>query len=89
MTSPWDATANTVQVLRGEEHNIVSVSCSPPVGDEDRFSIVFETSDRRSLRLRLPGNQLEALGRVLLDLANERQVLNNLTPAKRVDVEVA
>jgi hypothetical protein len=87
--NPWDAAARDVTVLRSEEHNIIGLSVSPPVGDDDRFSITFETSDRRSLRVRLPGDQLQALGLVLLDLANERQVVNDLPPTKRIGAEVA
>jgi hypothetical protein len=87
MTSPWDAAADTVQVLRGEEHNIVGVSVSPPAGGDDRFSITFQTSDRRSLRVRLPATEMQSLGRVLLDLAEER--FSTSTKSTPNDLEVA
>jgi hypothetical protein len=71
--SPWDGGNHEVQVLRAEEHCIVGVYVSPPAsGDDDRFAIEFRTDGGRTLRVRLPGDHLEALGQVLLDLAKER-----------------
>jgi hypothetical protein len=69
MSSPWDGPDREVTVLRGEEHAIIGVHVSPPVGDDGRFSITFETSDRRSLCVRLPASQLQGLADVLHDLA--------------------
>jgi hypothetical protein len=88
MTSPWDAPANAVQVLRGEEHNIMSVHVVPPDAS-GRLAIEFRTDGDRCLRVYLPGGQLQSLARVLLDLANERQVNQNGSPTKRIDVEAA
>jgi hypothetical protein len=52
-----------------------------PLGDDpddDRFSIGFQTATGRTLRVRIPGDQLAALGRVLLDLAEERRLHGDL-----------
>jgi hypothetical protein len=47
----------------------------PPDDDPDdgRFSIGFQTATGRTLRVRMLGDQLAALGKVLLDLAEERR----------------
>jgi hypothetical protein len=59
-------------MLRGEEHDIVGVHVCPPVGDDPRFAIEFRTDGNRTLRVRLPGDRLQALADVLHELARER-----------------
>jgi hypothetical protein len=59
----------------GVEHTIVNVHVwMPPADDvsDDRFAIGFVTESGRCLRVRLPGEHLAALGKLLLELANER-----------------
>jgi len=59
-----------------DEHEIVGVHVSLPPNDDDddpRFAIDFVTVTGRTLRVRLPADQLEAIGRVLLDMAGERR----------------
>ena len=58
----------------GGEHEIVGVRVElPPAGDDDdRFSIFFETSTGRTLRVRLPVKELERLARCLFEAAAER-----------------
>jgi hypothetical protein len=48
----------------------------PPADDpdDDRFGVGFVTSTGRCLRVRLPGDQLEALGELLLGLVRERRL---------------
>jgi hypothetical protein len=82
--NPWDAAARDVTVLRGEEHNIIGVHVSPPAGDDDRFSIEFRTTGDRVLRVRLPGDQLQSLARVLTELAEERA--SGLLPSHKPDI---
>jgi hypothetical protein len=72
MSSPWDAASDTVQVLRAEEVSIIGLNVSPPIGDDPRFAIEFRTTGDRVLRVRLPGDQLQSLARVLTELAEER-----------------
>jgi hypothetical protein len=60
----------------GVEHTIVGVHVYMPPADDpddDRFSIGFVTPTGRCLRVRLPGERLAELGKILLDLAKERQ----------------
>jgi hypothetical protein len=60
----------------GGEHPVIGIHVYMPPNDDpadDRFSIGFQTATGRTLRVRLPRDQLEALGRVLLDLAAERR----------------
>jgi hypothetical protein len=80
--NPWDAAARDVTVLRSEEHNIIGVNVSPPVGDDDRFSIEFRTTGDRVLRVRLPGHVLIDLARVLTELAEERFRNAAITPVE-------
>jgi hypothetical protein len=57
------------------EHEIVGIHVyQPPVTDvdDDRFAIGFVTASGRCLRVRLPGEHLAALGKLLLELAAER-----------------
>jgi hypothetical protein len=68
MASPWEP---EVSVVRAEEHEIVGVKVIEP-GAEDRFGIEFTTDDNHVLRVMLPAAQLQALVRVLSELANER-----------------
>jgi hypothetical protein len=83
---PWDGCERQqVRLVRlrdhlppttdGGEHPIVNVHVyMPPDGDpdDDRFAIGFQTATGRTLRVRLPADQLAALGKVLLGLAQER-----------------
>ena len=58
------------------EHTIVGIQIDlPPAADpdDDRFSIDFQTEEGRVLRVRLPADQLAALGQCLLDAAAERR----------------
>ena len=79
--NPWDAAARDVTVLRSEEHSIIGVHVIPPdaSGDDDRFSIEFRTTGDRVLRVRLPGDQLQSLARVLTELTGERELVGNPT----------
>jgi hypothetical protein len=64
-------------VSDGGEHTIVGIHVYLPPADDpddDRFAIGFQTATGRCLRVRMPRDQLEALGRVLLDLAQERRL---------------
>ena len=59
----------------GAEHTIVNIHVYLPPADnpdDDRFAIGFVTETGRCLRVRLPGEHLAALGKLLLELANER-----------------
>jgi hypothetical protein len=52
----------------GGEHPIVGIHVYMPPNDDpddDRFSNGFVTATGRTLRVRLPGDQLAALGKVL------------------------
>jgi hypothetical protein len=83
MLNPWDS--HEVTVLRsgdhlpptsdGGEHPIIGIHVYAPDDDpdDDRFAIGFQTATGRTLRVRMPGEQLVALGKVLLDLAEERR----------------
>jgi hypothetical protein len=79
MLSPWDdqEQANQIQVIRDEgEHIVVGISVTTPRdadSDDCRFGLEFRTAGGRTLRLRLPVEQLAALGHVLLDLAELRR----------------
>jgi hypothetical protein len=79
--SPWDQ--QEVRLLRDEgDHAVVGVAVHAPPEDDpdDRFALAFETSDHRTLRLRLPGDQLVALGETLLRLAQARRCLRQDGP---------
>jgi hypothetical protein len=54
----------------GGEHPVVGIHVYMP---DDHFSVGFVTATGRTLRVRLHSDQLAALGRVLLDLAEERR----------------
>jgi hypothetical protein len=82
MTSPWDAAARDVTVLRSEEHSIIGVHVVPPAGGDDRFSIEFRTTGDRVLRVCLPGDQLQSLARVLTEVAGERLFNSEQEPVK-------
>jgi hypothetical protein len=82
----WDNDPVIVRLLRSPEqlpptsdnaeHPVVGIHVYMPPADnpeDDRFSIGFQTVTGRTLRVWLPRDQLEALGRVLLDLAAERR----------------
>ena len=58
-----------------EEHVIVGVTVYPAEG---RFALGFETEGGRTLRLRMPWDRLEALGKALLDLAEERRLAGDV-----------
>jgi hypothetical protein len=68
--------------MRGD-HVVTSVAVLTPAANDpdDRFSLAFETSDHRTLRLRLPGAQLVALGTLLLQLAEARRSIRGPTTA--------
>ena len=55
----------------GEEHGIVGVIVYET---RSHFAVGFRTASGQTLRIRMPADQLEALGRVLLDLAEERRL---------------
>jgi hypothetical protein len=55
----------------GEEHPVTGVTVYLAT---DRFAIGFRTESGRTLRVRMSSDQLAALGRVLLDLAEERRL---------------
>jgi hypothetical protein len=57
------------------EHTIEHIQvCGPPASDpeDDRYSLTFQTSTGRCLRIRIAGEHVAALGRALLALAQER-----------------
>jgi hypothetical protein len=74
MHNPWDGNGSDcgITVLRGEEHCIISMNVSAPVSgsDDPRFAIEFTTNGGRTLRVRLPADQLGELANALLELAN-------------------
>jgi len=73
-------------VSDGGEHEIVGIHVfMPPASDsdDDRFAIGFQTATGRTLRLRLPGDQLAALAKVLFDLARERHQYSLSTSGER------
>jgi hypothetical protein len=59
-----------------EEHAIVAVHLCDSIGAADpfdeRFVISFTTASGRTLRIRLPASELQALGEGLLRMARER-----------------
>jgi hypothetical protein len=63
-------------VSDGGEHPVVGHVYMPPAGDpaDDRFSLTFHTATGRCLRVRLDADRLEELGKLLLDLAEERRL---------------
>jgi hypothetical protein len=82
LETPWDGCQREqVKLLRspdelpvpsdGGEHPIVGIHVYMP---DDHFSIGFVTATGRTLRVRLHSDQLAALGKVLLDLAEERRL---------------
>jgi len=81
LETPWDGCQREqVRLLRsrdelpvcsdGGEHAVVGIHVYMP---DDHFSIGFVTGTGRTLRVRMHSDQLAALGRVLLDLAEERR----------------
>jgi hypothetical protein len=78
MPTPWDGCEHEIRLLRDEEHLIIGIDVftSPDDDpDDDRFAIGFRTATGRTLRVRLPGDQLVALGETLLRLAHARRGL--------------
>jgi hypothetical protein len=59
-----------------EQHEIVQVCLCDSIGADDplddRFIISFTTASGRTLRIRLPASELQALGEGLLRMARER-----------------
>jgi hypothetical protein len=59
-----------------EDHLIVGVCLCDrhdnPDPLDDRFSISFTTASGRTLRIRLPANEMARLGHGLLDMVHER-----------------
>jgi hypothetical protein len=88
LETPWDGCQREqVTLVRsadqlpptsdGGEHPVIGIHVYMPPADDpadDRFSIGFQTLAGRCLRVRLPADQLAALGRVLLELAGERRL---------------
>ena len=81
LETPWDGCQREqVRLLRsrdelpvcsdGGEHAVVGIHVYMP---DDHFSIGFVTGTGRTLRVRMHSDQLAALGRVLLDLAEARR----------------
>jgi hypothetical protein len=79
MLNPWDGCGQQVRLLRdGGEHVVTGIDVFMPPDDDpddDRFAIGFQTATGRTLRVRLPGEQLVALGETLLRLAEARRCL--------------
>jgi hypothetical protein len=78
MLNPWDGREQKVRLLRdGGEHVVIGVEVLTPPDDldDDRFAIGFHTATGGTLRVRLPGEQLVALGETLLRLADARRCL--------------
>jgi hypothetical protein len=75
MLNPWDDGAQQVRHLHDEgDHVVIGITVSAPeAGDDDRFSLCFEIAGSRTLRLRLPSEQLVALGECCLRLAEARR----------------
>jgi hypothetical protein len=76
--SPWDQ--SELKVLHDDgDHVVIGITVSAPddVGDDDRFALQFETSGGRVLRLRLPAEQLTALGECCLRLAEARRCVGS------------
>ena len=85
MEAPWDGCQHEqVTLLRsadalpptsdGGEHVVTGIHIFMGDPDDPRFAIGFQTLAGRCLRVRLPADQLEAIGRVLLELAGERRL---------------
>jgi hypothetical protein len=75
MLNPWDD-REQVRLLHETELCIVGITVNAPEDvDDDRFSLMFETSDHRVLRLRLPIAQLIELAETLLHLRDARRSL--------------
>jgi hypothetical protein len=59
------------------EHEIVSIHCCDASRNDDplddRFTLSFTTASGRTLRLRLPAVEMQALGRALLGMGRERR----------------
>jgi hypothetical protein len=77
MSSPWDQ-GEMIRTSRDEgDHVVTGITVSAPAHDDpdgdDRFALAFATSDGRTLRLRLPADQLVALGECCLRLAEARR----------------
>jgi hypothetical protein len=56
------------------EHPVIHIDVAMPPADnpdDDRFSLSFQTATGKTLRVRLPADQLRELARVLLELAQE------------------
>jgi hypothetical protein len=59
----------------GGEHPVVGIHVYMP---DDHFSVGFVTVTGRCLRVRMPSDQLVALGKVLLELAAERRAAGDV-----------
>jgi hypothetical protein len=77
-SSPWDGVDGAVTVLRSDECNVISIHVVPPDAS-GRFALELRTDGDRVLRVLLPAAELQALGRLLLDIAAERS--HTLEPA--------
>jgi hypothetical protein len=76
MLNPWDGNGQRIELVQDTTHEIVGIQVyTPDDPDDDRFSIGFRTADGRTLKVRLPGDQLTELGNVLLRLAEARRCL--------------
>jgi hypothetical protein len=78
MVNPWDGCGHEIRLRRdGGEHVVVGIEVFTPDDDpdDDRFAIGFHTATGGTLRVRLPGEQLVALGETLLRLADARRCL--------------
>jgi hypothetical protein len=75
MLNPWNDQEQAIRLRDGGEHIVSALSVYTPDEDADdgRFGLMFETTGGRTLRVRLPVEQLAALGQVLLDLAERRR----------------
>jgi hypothetical protein len=72
--SPWDQ--GELKVLRDEEHCVVGVTVTAPADGDPRFAIGFQTSSGRTLRVRLPNEQLIELAETLLRVAEARRCVD-------------
>jgi hypothetical protein len=59
----------------GEEHGVVGVTVYEA---RSHFALGFRTASGQTLRIRMPADQLAALGKVLLDLAEERRLYGDV-----------
>jgi hypothetical protein len=83
MLNPWDGQHEEIRLLRdGGEHQIVGIDVFTSDGDvdDDRVGISFRTSSGKTLRVRLPPDQVAQLGTLLLDLAERRRCLRQDGP---------